>query len=249
MRRIAVVFGQRTDLWWDHSVLASYRWKRAVWDIPVETYREMLEFVIDLFALDDLLEAPVRELSLGQRMRADLGFALLHNPELLLLDEPTLGLDVSVKARLIDALRQLNHDSGMTILATSHDIDDLEALAGRILLLNRGSLEFDGSFRELRKSAGAKTYLSFHSVLNPELPVGARVDRAGTEYTLSFDADDHESIIGALIRAQEVALPGTLRVWEQATSDVVLDLYRAWDGRQMDRKIQAIRRATKGVGL
>ena len=99
--RIGVVFGQRTELWWDHPVAASFEWKRVVWDIPRPRYERMLGLVRELLGLDDIFRTLVRELSLGQRMRADLGLVLLHEPEILLLDEPTLGLDVLARRRIL----------------------------------------------------------------------------------------------------------------------------------------------------
>lgn len=228
MRRMAVVFGQRTDLWWDLPVMASYHWKRAVWQIPDSTFDEMLDYTTGLLSLDDLLDVPARELSLGQRMRADLGFALLHAPELILLDEPTLGLDVDVKARLIDGLRGLNRDRGVTAIVTSHDITDLESLADRLLLLHEGRIRFDGTFDELRREAGAKTYLSMRAAEPPAFARAQRVDDDGEASTYAFSYGDHDAISRSFVEAQAVARPGSIRLWEQSISDVVVELYRSW---------------------
>src|SRR5947199_5476956 len=145
--RIGVVFGQRTELWADHPVAASFEWKRVVWDIPRERYERMRALVRDLLGLDEFFHTLVRELSLGQRMRADLGLALLHEPELLFLDEPTLGLDVLAKRRILRFVRDLSRERQVTVVVTSHDMDDLEQLAGRIVLIDRGRIAFDGDFQ------------------------------------------------------------------------------------------------------
>lgn len=159
MRQIGVLFGQRTELWWDQPVITSFEWKKTVWDIPEDVYQENLRLVTDLLDLGDLLHTFGRELSLGQRMRADLGMMLLHSPRLLFLDEPTLGLDVLAKQNMISFLRRINAERGVTIVVTSHDMDDLEEMARRIVLLNAGHVAFDGTFDELRaarhSSAGA----------------------------------------------------------------------------------------------
>ena len=156
MRRLGVLFGNRTELWWDHPVIQSFEWKKVVWDIPEKLYRENLQMATDLLEIDYLLKTFVRELSLGQRMRADLAMLLLHSPELILLDEPTLGLDVAAKRRIIGFLKQLNEQNGTTIIVTSHDMDDLEEMTRRILLISNGRIAFDGDFIALRNELGCR---------------------------------------------------------------------------------------------
>ena len=150
MRYLGVLFGNRTELWWDHPVIQSFEWKKVVWDIPDEVYRKNLSMVTQLLDIGDLLNTFARELSLGQRMRADVAMMLLHSPKLILLDEPTLGLDVEAKRQMISFLKQLNEQEGTTIIVTSHDMDDLEEMARRILLISKGKIAFDGGFSELR---------------------------------------------------------------------------------------------------
>src|SRR5918911_3104264 len=138
--RIGVVFGQRSELWWDQPVAASFEWKRVVWDVPRERYQRMSGFVRELLGLDEFFHALARELSLGQRMRADLGLALLHEPDVLFLDEPTLGLDVLAKRNILRAIKEINRERQVTVMVTSHDMSELEQLAGRIVLIDRGRL-------------------------------------------------------------------------------------------------------------
>jgi ABC-2 type transport system ATP-binding protein len=154
MKRTGIVFGQRTELWWDHPVITSFQWKKTVWDIPEAVYKKNLDMVTELLDLKDILYTFSRELSLGQRMRADLGMMLLHGPEMIFLDEPTLGLDVLAKRQMIDFLKQLNSEINTTIIVTSHDMDDLEEMAKRIILLSKGQIAFDGDFNSLRKIQG-----------------------------------------------------------------------------------------------
>jgi len=154
MKDLGVLFGNRTELWWDHPVIQSFEWKKVVWDIPDSIYNENLSMMTDLLNLGDLLKTFARELSLGQRMRADLAMLLLHSPTLILLDEPTLGLDVMAKRQMIGFLKQINEYSGTTIVVTSHDMDDLEEMARRILLISDGKIAFDGGFAALRNELG-----------------------------------------------------------------------------------------------
>jgi ABC-2 type transport system ATP-binding protein len=157
MNRLGILFGNRTELWWDHPVIQSFEWKKVVWGIPEDKYRERLEMVMELLEIGDLLKTFARELSLGQRMRADLAMMLLHGPEVILLDEPTLGLDVVAKRQMIDFLKKINKENGVTIIVTSHDMDDLEEMAERILMISSGRIAFDGSFDRLRAVTGNLT--------------------------------------------------------------------------------------------
>jgi len=171
MRSLGVLFGNRTELWWDHPVIQSFEWKKVVWDIPDALYRKNLAMVTELLDLGDLLHTFAREMSLGQRMRADLALLLLHSPALILLDEPTLGLDVMAKRQMIRFLKQLNAQAGTTIVVTSHDMDDLEEMAQRILLLADGKIAFDGSFAALRAELGCtrKAIVDFHNGARKEI--------------------------------------------------------------------------------
>lgn len=154
MRRVGVLFGNRTELWWDHPIESSFEWKRVVWGVPEPVFQRMKDMVVELLDLSGLLKTFARELSLGQRMRADLALMLLHNPELILLDEPTLGLDVVAKRQMIRFLKELNREENVTVVVTSHDMDDLEEMARRIILVSAGELAFDGSFDALRRETG-----------------------------------------------------------------------------------------------
>jgi len=175
--RIGVVFGQRTELWWDHPVAASFAWKRVVWNIGRERYERMLGLVRELLGLDAFMNTLARELSLGQRMRADLAMALLHEPEVLFLDEPTLGLDVLARRNILRFVRDVNRERGVTVVVTSHDMDELEQLAGRIVMLHRGEIAFDGDFASLRRHA------SDRRVLLLETPSFASLELDGAERT------------------------------------------------------------------
>ena len=149
VKDIGVVFGQRTQLWWDVPIIDSYELLRDIYEIPTQTYEENLEELTELLSLKELLKTPARQLSLGQRMRCEIAASLLHSPKTLFLDEPTIGLDAVSKLAVRDFIRKQNKKHNTTILITTHDMQDIEALADRVLLIGKGTLLFDGSLPDL----------------------------------------------------------------------------------------------------
>lgn len=151
VRHIGVVFGQRTQLWWDLPVIESFDLLRDIYQIPADQYQSVRNSLVDLLDIGDLLHTPVRQLSLGQRMRCDLAAALLHQPKILYLDEPTIGLDAVSKLAVRDVIRRLNAEFGVTIMLTTHDMDDIEALCRRVIVLDEGRVFLDGTLQQLRE--------------------------------------------------------------------------------------------------
>ena len=143
-RRIGVVFGQKTQLWWDLPVRESYDLLRMIYRIPKDVFRKRMDYFISLLGLGDFLDQQARKLSLGQRMRSDLAASLIHDPPILFLDEPTIGLDILTKDIVRQTIRQLNKDRGITVILTTHDMDDIEFLASRLILLDKGKVQYDG---------------------------------------------------------------------------------------------------------
>jgi len=229
--QIGVVFGQRTELWWDHPVSATFAWRRTVWNIPDRVYERSLPFVRELLGLDPFWEAPARELSLGQRMRADLALALVGEPRILFLDEPTIGLDALVKREVLEAIRMLNRERAVTVMITSHDMPDLEQLRARIVLLNEGTIAFDGSFEDLRRRLGdrRRLVLETDSMAAPALPGATHLASEGVRHEYAFDAI--ATPIPSLLAAAAI---GThlvdVETHRAPIEDVIADLYRDWRG-------------------
>ncbi|MGV9994902.1 ABC transporter ATP-binding protein [Streptomyces sp. NPDC003374] len=203
-RRIGVVFGQRTTLWWDLPLIDSYRLMHRMYRIPDARYRENLDRCVELLQLADLLQVPVRQLSLGQRMRGDIAAALLHEPEVLYLDEPTIGLDVVSKARVRDFLRDLNAERATTVLLTTHDLQDIEQLCSRVMVIDHGRLMYDGPLAGLHEAGGSERVLvvDLERELPPVQVPPARVVRVeGPRQWLAFPAGESAAPLVARIAA------------------------------------------------
>lgn len=150
VKNIGVVFGQRSQLWWDVPVIDSFELLRDIYDVPEAEYRSNLMLLTETLDLEDILRTPVRQLSLGQRMRCEIAASLLHSPSILFLDEPTIGLDAVSKIAVREFITRINKEKGVTIILTTHDMNDIEALARRIIMIGKGSLLFDGDLQTLR---------------------------------------------------------------------------------------------------
>ncbi|GHU72248.1 ABC transporter ATP-binding protein [Clostridia bacterium] len=149
--RIGVVFGQRSQLWWDVPVMDSFRLLRKIYDIPDEVYEKRLSSLTEAIDIGELLKTPVRQLSLGQRMRCELVGSLLHSPRILFMDEPTIGLDAVSKLALRAFLKEENRQTGTTVMLTTHDMDDVEALCNRVMVIGHGRLLFNGKLTSVRE--------------------------------------------------------------------------------------------------
>ncbi len=159
VRGIGVVFGQRTNLWWDLPVIESLDLLKHVYRVPEDRYEQNLAAFREMLGLDEFLHTPVRSLSLGQRMRADLAGALLHDPHIIFLDEPTIGLDVVAKERIRQFVKAINRERGVTVILTTHDLGDVEKLCERVMMIDHGKLLFDGSPGELVQRFGGEREL------------------------------------------------------------------------------------------
>ena len=229
MSKLGVLFGNRTELWWDHPVSQSFEWKKVIWDVPEDVYKHNLAMVVDLLDIGELMKTFARELSLGQRMRADLAMMLLHSPTLILLDEPTLGLDVVAKRQMIDFLKKINRENGVTIIVTSHDMDDLEEMAQRILMISNGKIAYDGSFNGLRDITGNLTRFTVTMDGNRELSLeGGKLIRAENgvyEYEVDVSLIPIKLLLRQLSEADGIK---DVEINKAPIEQVIAGLYAAW---------------------
>ena len=211
-RRMGVVFGQRTQLWWDIPVSESFGLMRHMYKIPPKRFRENMELFSDILGLDEFLNTPVRQLSLGQRMRSDLCAALLHDPAILYLDEPTIGLDVVVKENIRDFIKEMNQERNTTVILTTHDMSDVEKLCSRVMVIDSGSIMYDGSLEQLKERYGKDETLEVET----EAPVSDPDDlyrlgisefrKDGKRLYIQYDKTNVNSttVIGWLMERQRV---------------------------------------------
>jgi len=160
-KNIGVVFGQKTQLWWDLPLGETYGILKEIYQVPDEMYLKQMEYFNEVLGLNEFMDKQVRTLSLGQRMRADLAASMLHNPKIIYLDEPTIGLDVVVKEKIRKAIKELNKTYGTTIILTTHDMSDIEELSTRILIIDKGRIIYDGNIEKIREEFGYMRKLSF----------------------------------------------------------------------------------------
>jgi len=240
---IGVVFGQRTQLWWDIAVVESFRLLKAIYDVSDADYAERMELFDEILGLGDYLHQPVRKLSLGQRMRCDMAAALLHNPPLLFLDEPTIGLDLLAKESIRRFLKRINSELGTTVLLTTHDLADIEQLCRRLMIIDHGRVLFDGPLQELKRMLWRKSFIRLDcrdaaaadavEALPLENVVCERVDSATCR--LAFDREDYTSgeIIRRVVAAADVR---DLFVEEEEIDDIVRRIYTGGATAELQRQ-------------
>jgi ABC-2 type transport system ATP-binding protein len=236
VKGIGVVFGQRSQLWWDIGVIESFQLLRKVYRVPEAEFRQRLDELVERLQLGDLLNRPVRKLSLGQRMRCELVASLLHNPSILFLDEPTIGLDIVVKTEIREFLKKINREHGTTILLTTHDLQDIEALCSRVIMLDDGRIIYDGSLDELKSRWSKGREIQFQFGDQPLL-AALREQTAGLEgVTWSIDneltatmwlphavnvSDALARVVGGVSDIRDI------KITETNTDEIVREIYQS----------------------
>jgi ABC-2 type transport system ATP-binding protein len=230
-RQIGVVFGQRTQLYWDLPLIESFQLLRAIYDVPQATYERNLKEFRDLLGLDEFINTPVRQLSLGQRMRGDFAAAMLHEPKIVFLDEPTIWLDVVAKENIRQFIRRINRERGTTVILTTHDLADIEKLCERIILIDKGRTLYDGSVETIKQRYGRNRTLT--AILNCDdcsdfrlLMKGATViEHDGPRVVIEFNRDTvrADELILALTRSYELK---DVTIAEPALETIIRGIYQ-----------------------
>ncbi len=239
VQEIGVVFGQRSQLWWDLGVIESFRLLRKVYRVGENDFQKRLNELVDRLALGDLLNRPVRKLSLGQRMRCELAASLLHQPKILFLDEPTIGLDILVKSSIRSFLMEMNREHGTTIMLTTHDLQDIEALCSRVVMLDEGKIIYDGSLDQLKEQfgGGRSVQVQFEhntlveNVFESTSGLSATWSKPEAQLddgkTLRVTLDDVNVPISEILeRVVKLAGIRDIAILEPNTEDIVREIYR-----------------------
>ena len=220
LRQITLVMGQRNQLLWDIPVIDSFDRNRAIYEVSPEDYRRTLDELTDLLEMGELLHKPVRNLSLGERMKCEVGLALLHAPRVLFLDEPTIGLDVTMQRRLREFVREHNRRTGASVLLTSHYMADIEALCERVLVIHHGKLLFDGPLAGLVDRFAAYKTISVEPA-DPDVDLagyGEVISRNGARITLRVSRSDTPRVTASILAEQRIT---DLTVEDPAIEDVI----------------------------
>lgn len=210
VREIGVVFGQRSQLWWDLALIESLNLIARIYEVPPARYRALLDQFAETLELKQLLSVPIRNMSLGQKMRAELAATLIHEPRVVYLDEPTIGLDLIVKERIREFIKQQNRERGTTVVLTTHDLGDIEELCRRVLIIDDGRLIYDGPLSTIKERFGKYRTIAFDTAgptPAPDLPFGAElVEQGDGRLVLRFDrtVTTASKVAAALMRQVEV---------------------------------------------
>ena len=228
-QQIGVVFGQRTQLWWDIPAKESLNLMRYIYKTPDKDFHENMEIFCDILDLREFLDTPVRQLSLGQRMRVELCASLLHNPSILYLDEPTIGLDIVVKKKLRAFLKEINREKGTTILLTTHDISDIEHLCQRVIVIEKGSVKYSGSLDNLKHIYGNRESLTVKLENAVQLPTevlpGLEITTQEDGITVSYDSNIMNAM-EVINRISEYARIIDFKVLGMEIEDVIANIYQ-----------------------
>jgi ABC-2 type transport system ATP-binding protein len=231
VKNIGVVFGQRSQLWWDVPVIDSFNLLKDIYKIPDKEYKNTLDLLTSTLDLSTLLSTPVRQLSLGQRMRCEIGASLLHNPKILFLDEPTIGLDAVSKIAVRNFIKTINKEKKVTVILTTHDMNDIEALAERIILIGKGKILLDGTLTELKNRFAANKTLTvdFAESDKPIHIEGTTIlARSSESLSMSVDLDKIKvsEVIGLLSNKLDIL---DVSVDSRPIEEIIVDLYKEYE--------------------
>ncbi|MDB5085309.1 MAG: transporter related protein [Bacilli bacterium] len=228
VKNIGVVFGQRSQLWWDVPVIDSFELLRDIYKIPVARYKTNLDLLTDILDLHSLLYTPVRQLSLGQRMRCEIAGSLLHGPKILFLDEPTIGLDAVSKIAVRQFIKTINKEQGVTVILTTHDMQDIEALTDRILMIGKGTLLYDGTISELRRRFGTHRIITvdYREHAGPvDIPGTSRLSWSPERAVYSVNTE-HVLIAKVISRLSEQVELIDVTIETKPVEELIVQLYK-----------------------
>jgi len=236
-QHIGVVFGQRTQLWWDLPLSETFTVLKEIYSVSDEDFKERMIFLNDVLGFDEFIHSTVRTLSLGQRMRADLAAALLHNPEVLYLDEPTIGLDLVVKDKIREAIHEINRKYQTTVVLTTHDLGDIEELCNRIIIIDKGKIIYDGTIAQIKDTYGTTrkvaidvkdivglSQVDFNNVFNmPKQDLETKIEATTITFTFNKNKINVSDIIS---KVMENASVRDIKIEETEIGEIVKEIYK-----------------------
>ncbi len=238
-RNIGVVFGQRTQLWWDLPLGETYTVLKEIYEVSSRDFEERMAFFNDVLNLQEFMHSTVRTLSLGQRMRADLAAALLHNPKVLYLAEPTIGLDVVVKDRIRQAIREINAKYNTTVILTTHDLNDIEELCQRIIIIDAGKKIYDSTLAQLLQDYGDSCSITFEWKQRPDAHQADMLVQLAAQHTVhrqengiqvSFSKKEY-TVAEIIAKVMGIAEVKDVKIKETELTDIVKKIYQGSEGR------------------
>ncbi|WP_066321500.1 ATP-binding cassette domain-containing protein [Bacillus sp. FJAT-29814] len=230
VKNIGVVFGQRSQLWWDVPVIDSFELLKDIYKIPQQDYQATKNLLIETLELQEIINSPVRQLSLGQRMRCEIAASLLHSPKILFLDEPTIGLDAVSKMAVRQFIKTINKEKGVTIILTTHDMNDIEALADRVILIGKGCLLYDGQLGELKKQyATQKTITADYQKNSTPLQIPGTQTLSWTPERAVITVDTEKTNTSQVItKLSNIVELKDVAIEAQPIEDIIVQLYKEY---------------------
>lgn len=226
VKEIGVVFGQKSQLWWDIPVIDSFNLLKDIYKIEDKTYNKNLEELTTLLDLKDIINIPVRQLSLGQRMKCEIVASLLHNPKILFLDEPTIGIDAVSKVALRKFIKEINEKKKVTVILTTHDMSDIEALASRVIVIGKGTKLYDGSLTELKTKFSKNKVLEIIYDNLKEIPKNIEIiTKTKDSIKIKFDKNTND-IITKFTNVCEIK---DINIYEDNIDDIIYELYKEYN--------------------
>lgn len=234
VQNIGAMFGQKTQLWWDLPLEDSFLLLKDMYNVPEDVYKRNMQLFCDVLELDRFLHQPVRQLSLGQRVRGDLAAVLLHNPKVVFLDEPTLGIDFLAKKKIREFIREVNAQRDVTIMLTSHDIGDIESICDRLMIINEGKIAYDGSLDKLRQEFGQsrKLEITFARECDDFVLPGAHLILSEDNRKI-FSFGKEVSPSGLIAEAGKHHMITNLKIIEPEIEDIISEIYGKRGGQSL----------------
>ncbi len=231
VKNIGVVFGQKSQLWWDIPVIDSFELLKSIYKISDEEYNKTKDELVKLLELENLLSTPVRQLSLGQRMRAEIAASLLHNPKILFLDEPTIGLDAVSKLEVRRFIKEINRKRQVTVILTSHDMTDIEALTNRVIVIGHGKKLYDGTLTGIKKkfSSGRRLEIIYRDLVNEPVIKGTKIIEKGNNKVVLDVNIDEISISSVIKKYTDVCDIEDVNIINEDIDNIIVKLYKGYD--------------------